>query len=365
MIKMLTTTTQAPIGIERDQYWVMQGPRNENFKPVRVHYSVSKGTTSSQAPIVFLHGFGVGEFHWENNQAAIAIATGRTCYALDWIGQGRSWPDESDGLSVGAKIWQYQLIQFLEQVVQERAVLVGNSLGGFIATFVAASRPDLVAGVGLLNATPFWGFVSRNFPFWNAQLPAPRTAFLLGSTWFNALRNERTVRSLLKQVYATPDSLDDQLVQRIIQAAQSEKGPDIFTSIIFNPPPADPFDTALQTAYFDHGVPFALIYGKDDPWVTTLWGQRAFRRLQQTVPYYELTPAGHCVHHETPLATNFCLCDWLDSLFHQGKSAVVASSLGVGESRVIEELDGRKITVTHVDGQPRTLIEWTAKLIWR
>lgn len=42
-----------------------------------------------------------------------------------------------------------------------------------------------------------------------------------------------------------------------------------------------------------------LMYGKDDPWVRPVWGLQVKRKLPD-VPYYEITPAGHCPHDEVP-----------------------------------------------------------------
>lgn len=67
------------------------------------------------------------------------------------------------------------------QVIGEPVYVVGNSLGGFVATYFAAYNPELVKGVTLLNATPFWGFLpnptrsprlSRLFP-WAGTFPLP------------------------------------------------------------------------------------------------------------------------------------------------------------------------------------------------
>lgn len=54
-------------------------------------------------------------------------------------------------------------------------------MGGFVALYFAASNPQLVKGVTLLNATPFWGFLpnpitsprlARIFP-WSGTFPLP------------------------------------------------------------------------------------------------------------------------------------------------------------------------------------------------
>ncbi len=58
------------------------------------------------------------------------------------------------------------------------------------------------------------------------------------------------------------------------------------------------------------GLPVALCYGREDPWIAPLWGHRAKRTLPRA-EYWEVTPAGHCPHHEAPEAVNALLLDWL------------------------------------------------------
>lgn len=37
--------------------------------------------------------------------------------------------------------------------------IVGNSFGGYVGAYFAATNPELVKGMALLNATPFWAFM--------------------------------------------------------------------------------------------------------------------------------------------------------------------------------------------------------------
>lgn len=46
----------------------------------------------------------------------------------------------------------------MQEVVGEPTYVVGNSLGGYIGTYLAANHPEWVSGLALLNATPFWAF---------------------------------------------------------------------------------------------------------------------------------------------------------------------------------------------------------------
>lgn len=61
-------------------------------------------------------------------------------------------------MCVAAETWRDQVAKFLEEVVQvkaeeakTRAVVVGNSLGGYTALSVAAHYPSLTAGCAVLN----------------------------------------------------------------------------------------------------------------------------------------------------------------------------------------------------------------------
>ena len=56
----------------------------------------------------------------------------------------RRWSDKPLIEYSGYNVWPRQLAAFIEEVVGEPAVLVGNSLGGYAAMATAAQHPDLV-----------------------------------------------------------------------------------------------------------------------------------------------------------------------------------------------------------------------------
>jgi pimeloyl-ACP methyl ester carboxylesterase len=69
--------------------------------------------------------------------------------------------------------------------------IVGNSLGGYVGTYFAATNPGLVKGLALLNATPFWAFMpnARRYPLlsrfvpWAGLLPVPVVAKAAVRVW--------------------------------------------------------------------------------------------------------------------------------------------------------------------------------------
>lgn len=63
----------------------------------------------------------------------------------------------------------------------------------------------------------------------------------------------------------------------------------------------------------ERDVPVALVYGREDPWVTPLWGQRLKRRVPSAT-YYEVSKCGHCPHHEAPEVVNEIIKRWMNAV---------------------------------------------------
>jgi pimeloyl-ACP methyl ester carboxylesterase len=95
---------------------------------------------------VLVHGLGGSHLNWDLLAPRLTGA-GRVL-ALDLPGFGRSEPG-SRTASVPANVAVLQ--RFLDEVVGEPAVLVGNSMGGMISILTAGERPDAVRGLVLLD----------------------------------------------------------------------------------------------------------------------------------------------------------------------------------------------------------------------
>lgn len=131
--------------------------------------------------------------HLLQNMAELAQG-GFRVFAIDVLGQGSSWPlrrpTAEDNLYISIDMWLSEIKAFALEVMgltemsggssgAESAVgdsgsesgsrsssggsgegmfVAGNSLGGLLAVQLAATEPNLVRGLVLLNATPFWSF---------------------------------------------------------------------------------------------------------------------------------------------------------------------------------------------------------------
>lgn len=91
--------------------------------------------------LVILHGL-TGS-HDEFLHLAPILARQAHLYLLDMRGHGRSgWAESYTVADYG-----HDVVTFVQDVVGGPTVLLGHSLGGIVATWVAANRPDLVGGL--------------------------------------------------------------------------------------------------------------------------------------------------------------------------------------------------------------------------
>lgn len=109
-----------------------------------VHYADFGG---DGRPIVLVHGLGGSHLNWLAVAPRLA-AHGRVV-ALDLAGHGRT---RSLGRTAMVADNRRLLGRFLDAVAGEPAVLVGNSMGGYLALAEAAEEPAKVASLVLVNA---------------------------------------------------------------------------------------------------------------------------------------------------------------------------------------------------------------------
>lgn len=121
----------------------------------RIAYVRSAAKSGDKRPgVVFLGGFisdmtGTKATHLE----ALCRARGQAYIRFDYQGHGVSSGRFEDG-TIGR--WAENALAVLDQVATGPQILVGSSMGGWIAVLVARARPDRVAGlVGIASAPDF------------------------------------------------------------------------------------------------------------------------------------------------------------------------------------------------------------------
>ena len=271
--------------------------------------------------MVLLHGFGASSSHWRHNAAPLTEA-GYRVYGLDLIGFGRSeQPGLDSHIRLDNRLWGRQLAAFLEQVVQQPAVLVGNSLGGLTALTTAAFHPEWVKAAvaaplpdpALMQPLPkrqsrrlrqlkaaTVHLLCRLLPL---ELLVPlisRTALLrmgLQGAYSRSIRSDRE----LHQLIASP--------ARRRTAARSLRAMSV--GMALRPREATAPALLERLAEQDQPIPLLLLWGRQDRFVPLMIGEK----LQQQHSWLKLCVldgSGHCPHDESPEHFHQELLRWLD-----------------------------------------------------
>lgn len=334
----------------------------------KIHYlhSGSKGPS-----ILLVHGFGVGSYHFCHN--IHALSKNHKVWAVDLLGQNRSWPERDplpdEKLYYSVDTWTEQLKDFVDTFIGEPVYVVGNSLGGYLAISLASQHPERIKAVFLLNAAPFWAFMppvggadmpgsGPSFKLVDAAVPVPPwLKNLLAMTWWANLKRPETVKQMIELVYHNRAAADEKLIEQIVDATKHPRALEAFTAIMFAPKSKKTFDEMVMSLR----CPVHMLYGREDPWVVPMWGQRLKRRVPNAV-YYEISPAGHCPHHEAPQAVNYIL----DRAVRALEAQTVPPLPKIGDRIALAGMASHPpVTVTHVDGSPRNLFERVDEALWR
>jgi pimeloyl-ACP methyl ester carboxylesterase len=168
---------------------------------VTLHYKDTPAKTQSDLTFIMLHGFGSALFTWnavtdELTNYGRVIAFDRPAFGLtersmrgEWTGENPYSPDGQVSLLLG-------LMNALEI---DKAVLVGNSAGGTVATQTALEHPDRVVGLVLVDAAIYAGggapawvrpFLytpqfNRMGPYLMRQIAEEPGENFIRSAWFN------------------------------------------------------------------------------------------------------------------------------------------------------------------------------------
>ena len=232
--------------------------------------------SNPELPIVLIHGIADSALTWALTLRGLAKVG--PVYAIDLPGFGLSgYPQGRRYASIGEHVGVVRAL--IEQVVGRPALLIGNSLGGWIAARLAIESPDDVRGIMLLDPG---GAGLGGRPSWE---PFIQTV---------AVPDLRAVRTVFRQMFGSaPLRLALYLGQRSFQSLFLRDSVTHFVAAATEDDFLSPADLAGIS------VPSALVWGQADRFLPA--GSFEFFRDSLPAPaLLSLPGCGHLPQRERP-----------------------------------------------------------------
>ncbi len=280
-----------------------------------VHHVDHGGPDDGRPPLVCVHGLGGSHANWYD--LAPLLARERRVHALDLAGFGRT---PRAGRSASVRANRALLDRFLEEVVGEPAVLVGNSMGGAIALLEAAAAPDKVAGLALICPALPRVRTDRPDPALARRVAlcaVPGLARRVLARRRLRLGPERLVHETLQWTTADVTRVSEGMRRLAVElVASGAAGPDCeaaYTeaarSIGLLVARAAPYRALIASLR----MPGIVVQGELDRLVPPS-GVQQLAVLQPDWPVHVLPGVGHVPQIEAPELTARLVLDWLDDL---------------------------------------------------
>lgn len=237
---------------------------------VRVRYA--RRGAESGTPVLFIHGFGGDLDNWLFNIDAVGESL--PVMALDLPGHGQSTVT-LPGASITAMA--DFVVRFMDATGTERAHLVGHSMGGAIASRVAAANPQRVASVSLIASAGLGAEINSGY-----------------TEGFAKAGSRRDLKPVLEQLFNDPSLVSRQMVDDVlkykrldgVEALLTELGQGLFGGGRQSEQPGLELGST--------GVPVLVVWGRNDRIVPAAHAGNA--PAGATVEVFE--NAGHMVQME-------------------------------------------------------------------
>jgi pimeloyl-ACP methyl ester carboxylesterase len=287
----------------------------------QVHW-IDYGGPADGPLLVCVHGLGGSALNWMS-MAPLLTAACRVV-ALDLAGFGHT---RGEGRSTSVAANRRLLYRFVTEVVGGPAVLVGNSMGGLISAFEAATHPRDVAGVVLIDPALPPDLRTR---------PDPRTLLIFGAYFTPGLGRavigrrqrqltpEELAMDTLRLCCAHPDRVSPDALDVHLELVRSRSYPQLAAEFV------EATRSLLRTMARRRKyaallrritAPVLLIHGELDRLIPVT-SARAVVRAHPQWRYEEVPDVGHVPQLEAPGRVAELILDWTA---REGASAVTAA----------------------------------------
>jgi pimeloyl-ACP methyl ester carboxylesterase len=253
----------------------------------RVNY-VEMGEGS---PILFVHGLSGA---WQNWLETLPhFARTHRVIALDLPGFGAS-PMPPWQISIPS--YGRFVRDFCERVGIDRCSLVGNSMGGFIATEVAITDPERVDELTLVSAAGVTWARARREPAAVVARMGRAAAPVLLRFHMSGIKRQRLRKGYFQGVFFDPDSIRREMLwENVVPALNSPGYYDALTTL---------WGYDIRDRLEEIGVPTLIVWGRNDRVVPVPAAVSYKKRIGENAELVIFDRCGHVPQIERPVRFN-------------------------------------------------------------
>lgn len=249
--------------------------------------------------VILIHGFGTSSFLWRNVAPAITDA-GHTAYAIDLFGHGES--DRPVDADFGIAAQAEYLDAAMTALRVARGLVVGVDIGGDVALRLAATRPERVEKLVLVNTPAFDEIPARDV----TQMQRSTAKFAFRTTR-GVLGAAPLIEGVLKGSVADPETrMPVKLIARYLAPFAGQDGVNHLLALASSITADDLDDIDLQTIH----VPALIVWGEEDQWVDRKMADRLVNALPDG-RLVRLPGIGRLVPEENPEQMSSLVLDFM------------------------------------------------------
>ncbi|WP_100641410.1 alpha/beta fold hydrolase [Alteromonas facilis] len=274
-----------PVETLKEQ-WMTKGSAFIDVDGFPIHVQ-ELGPDNDKTPIILLHGTGASLHTWSG--WVEELSTQRRVIAFDLPAFGLTGPEPNSNYTIERYV--DLLIGLMDKLNIERAIIAGNSLGGYIAWASAVLSPERVEKLILVDAS--------GYPYESASVPI---AFKLSQnplakTLLHNFLPRFIVRNSIENVYGDPSLVNEALVDRYYQLTRRQGNRAALKERFIQTKPG-PLVKSIGTI----NVPTLILWGAKDQLIPQKFAQKFNQDIaNSTLVVFE--NLGHVPQEEAPDVT--------------------------------------------------------------
>lgn len=260
---------------------------------IKIYYE----TYGEGTPMILIHGHGESTYIWRHMMAILAKKY--SVYALDLKGFGNSDKPLDGDYSI--KSMSTLIINFMDKLQIQKAILVCHSFAGKIGIFTIVKHPKRILGLVLL------GCAIGEFKIWESFKIMQNKN--IGEKIINSY-NEKNVRLILERLHDKTYEISDKDIEENIKIKGNIARINAFLEYFI--------DFMKEDNYFKYldniDIPTLIIWGLNDNFISVEHGEMISKKIKNS-KLETLENCGHSISEDQPKRVSELIIEYFINLY--------------------------------------------------